>query len=136
MPAQLRRVTLLALTCLAWAAACGPRERPSLSEWRRDWTSAKAAIPDAASFDRAADPSELCHATLVRVRELHASLLPSPIEELDPTVRRWLDRAEALGAECPALRGAAPLAEALAALRVLEAEIDAGLGASPPPAAD
>jgi hypothetical protein len=119
---------ILILVCIS---GCG-RGRPDPETWRARWSRARAAFPQAAAFETG-DPQSACDALLVEARRWRSRLLPSPDAALDPAVRTWIDRAEAIGYECPAAReGIAAHRAALNELRTVEAEIEAGLAAGSP----
>lgn len=107
----------LAVVCIACESA-----RPDLEEWIRVWGE-RPVVPTQAEFE-AQEGRALCERLLADVRKARARLLPTADPELDRTVQEWLRRTAGLGFDCPS---SGQLREASEEIRVLEAEVAAGL---------
>jgi len=116
------------LLALPGVPSCG-RVRPDPDTWRARWVSLRELVPDPLAFEEG-DREAACNTLLVRARRAQPRLLPTSDEALDAPIRAWLAKAESLGYECPAARGRAEAHRAaLEDLRILRAEIEAGLAA-------
>lgn len=116
---------MVALSLLA--AACGTSEsdRPTDQEWLARWEERRALVPDAEMI--LSGGQDLCDSLVGDLRVSLPDLLPSPADALDPVVRDWSDQAVSLAFDCP--DEPSVLAERLGSLKLLEAEINAGLEA-------
>ena len=121
---QRRSAGLLAVALCVVVAACGGgNDRPTDEAWRETWEQKRREIPSVEAF--LAGGTELCDALVGELRVSLPDLKPTPDEALDDAVQAWVNHAQTIAFECP--HDPSQLAEALALLAILEAEIDAGL---------
>lgn len=114
-----------AISMLLLLPACGGDTRPSDEEWALVWAEKRALVPDEVTLLGGGQP--LCDDLVGEFRTRLPALRPTPTEALDDAVHAWVSHAESIVFECP--RDPGQLAERLAVLDVLAAEIDAGLAA-------
>lgn len=114
------RLMLVVSTMLILGLSACSGGRPTFAEWLPFWTHTIGSIPgeDFVSSDTS---QEVCEQTLADLRIHQGSLLPTPDEAIDATVRDWIDVAEQVFFECPPIGG---FSDSFAELRRLEAEID------------
>jgi hypothetical protein len=116
---------LLVFTAVLALAACGGDERPSDAQWGAIWDAERALVPTEAEL--AQGGRELCDELVGTYRERFDDLTPTPTKGLDDAVSAWTDLAAQIAFDCP--DDPEVIAEQYAELRVLEAEIQAGLDA-------
>lgn len=116
------RRALLSAAAVFGLIACGGDDRPSLAGWEIEWRAIEAQVPtEVAALDQAA-----CEQLLGDLRTTREEVVPTPVEALDAAVTEWIDVAEALAFDCEQHPDPAAAVEEL---RVLAAEIDAGVEA-------
>lgn len=117
---RLRRVILVgALAGIVLSACAGGR--PTFDEWLPLWEHAVGAIPTEEVVVSATSQA-LCESTLADLRVHQGSLVPTPRDSIDDTVRDWIEVAERIFFECPPVGG---FSQSYAELRRLATEIDA-----------
>ena len=116
--------TAVAIVAIA-VAGCGDDDRPSDADWAVAWEAERALVP--AQDELVAGGRELCDELVGTYRERFDDLRPTPSAALDDAVDAWIEQAEQIVFECS--DDAAVLTDEYDELRVLEAEIDAGLAA-------
>ena len=108
---------------IASLPACGGGDRPTDATWVQEWRRAQALAPTAAELT--VDGRRRCDELVGQYRELLPQLTPTPTEALDDAVQAWIDHLESIAFDCP--DDPEEIARRLDELRVLGAEIDAGL---------
>ncbi len=121
---------MLALATLLGGLACDSPGRPTVSQWQAEWNEVLAITANGEDGDEARSVAR-CNSFAKGARQARTSLSPTPDAVLDEAVIQWMQRAEWLGSNCPASHGDyEEQSVALRELRILEAEIHAGLQAA------
>ena len=124
--ARRRALGAVVVAAVTLVSACGDSgDRPTDEAWRVVWEQERRQVPDAETI--IAGGQDVCGPLVGRFRQTAPELTPTPSEALDDAVGAWIAHAESIVFDCPSDR--ADLADRLATLDVLAAEIDAGLAA-------
>lgn len=124
-PLHLLRILAIASVAVLVPTACGGDDRPSVAEWRRIWDEARGLVPEPEEL--VDDGEDECGEALGELRARRERLVDTPRPVLEDSVSEWVGAVEGLLLECP--HEEEEVAERFEEIRVLRAEVEAGLRA-------